>query len=335
MISIKDIARQVGVSPSTVSRVANGKNYVNPKKRERILQAIEETGYVPNKAARAMVMKRSFTVGIVLPYTFNMFQRQLFAIVERHLESFGYHTLFFFIKFDGASEKECLARLKSEKLDGVILLQEIRDPVFYESLSRLRLPMVASTFSFPDIPSIHVDETQAAMDAVNHLIGLGHRRINMISGSDATFGKLRVEGYYKALSAAGIERDPSRVLVAPFYTAESGMYSIRELLLKNRDFSAIYAATDDLAIGVIRILIDKGLRVPEDVSVIGFDDIEIADYMIPRLTTIRQPLEDMGQQAALILHRAITGQGAARQELVLPYKLIIRESTARNNENGD
>ncbi|MDR1249542.1 MAG: substrate-binding domain-containing protein, partial [Treponema sp.] len=228
-----------------------------------------------------------------------------------------------------------LVRLKSEKLDGVILLQEIRDQVFYESLNRLQLPVVASTFSFSDIPSIHVDETQAAMDAVNHLIGLGHRRINMISGSDATFGKLRVEGYYNALDAAGIQRDPSRVLIAPFYTVESGMYCMRELLLKSRDFSAIYAATDDLAIGVIRILKDKGLRVPEDVSVIGFDDIEIADYIIPRLTTIRQPLEDMGQQAALILHRAITGQGTVRQELVLPYKLIIRESTARNNERAD
>jgi LacI family transcriptional regulator len=335
MISIKDIARQVGVSPSTVSRVANGKSYVNPKKREQVLRVIEETGYVPSKAARAMVMKRSFTVGIVLPYTFNMFQRQLFAIVERHLESFGYHTLFFFVKFDGASEQECLARLKSEKLDGVILLQEIRDRAFCETLNRLQLPVVASTFCFPDIPSIHVDETRAAMDAVNHLIGLGHRRINMISGSDTTFGKLRVEGYYRALDAAGIERDPNRVLCAPFYTAEAGMYCMRELLLKNRDFSAIYAATDDLAIGVIRILTDKGLRVPEDVSVIGFDDIEIADYLVPRLTTIRQPLEDMGQQAALILHRAITGQGTTRRELVLPYKLIVRESTARNSGDGD
>jgi LacI family transcriptional regulator len=110
---------------------------------------------------------------------------------------------------------------------------------------------------------------------------------------------------------------------------------MREMLLKSRDFSAIYAATDDLAIGVIRILTDQGIRVPEDVSVIGFDDIEIADYLIPRLTTIRQPLEDMGQQTALILHRAITGQGTARQELVLPYKLIVRESTARNNGKRD
>ncbi|GHV31941.1 LacI family transcriptional regulator [Spirochaetia bacterium] len=331
MVSIKDIAKQVGVSVSTVSRVANGKKYVNPKKREQILALIEETGYVPNQAARNMVLRRSFTVGIVIPYTFNMFQRQLFSIIERHLESFGYHTLFFFVKFDGASEKECLARLKSEKLDGVILLQEIRDQSFYEALSRLQLPVVASTFSFSGIPSIHIDEEQAAIDAVNHLTGLGHRKINMICGSDFTFGRQRMEGYYKALDAAGIERDTSRVLFARYYTAESGMYSMRELLLRNRDFSAIYAATDDLALGVIRILKDEGLRVPGDVSVVGFDDIEIADYMIPRLTTIRQPLEEMGSQTTQTLHRAITGNPLYTAEQILPYKLIIRESTARKN----
>jgi LacI family transcriptional regulator len=330
MISIKDIARQVGVSPSTVSRVANGKNYVNPKKREQILKIIEETGYVPSKAARNMVMKRSFAVGIVMPHSFTMFQRQLFAIIERNLESFGYHTLFFFVKFDGQSERECLSRLRSEKLDGVILLQEISDQAFYESLRRLQLPMIASTFSLPDIPSIHVDEKQAAMDAVGHLIGLGHRRIDMISGSDFAFGKARVEGYYAALDAAGIERDSGRVLLAPSYTAEAGMNRMRELLLKDRDFTAVFAATDDLAIGVVRILKDKGLRVPEDVSVVGFDDIEIADYLIPRLTTIRQPLEEIGAQTALILHRAITGQAAPKQDQVLPYKLVIRESTAQN-----
>jgi LacI family transcriptional regulator len=247
------------------------------------------------------------------------------------LESFGYHTLFFFVKFDGASEKECLTRLKSEKLDGVILLQEIRDQSFYEALSRLQLPVVASTFRFSGISSIHIDEETAAIDAVSHLTGLGHRKINMICGSDFTFGKQRVEGYYKALEAAGIERDSSRVLSARYYTAESGMYSMRELLLRNRDFSAIYAATDDLALGVIRILKDEGLRVPEDISVVGFDDIEIADYMIPRLTTIRQPLEEMGGQTARTLHRAITGNPLPNQEQILPYKLIIRESTGRKN----
>ncbi|MDR1949831.1 MAG: LacI family transcriptional regulator [Spirochaetaceae bacterium] len=327
MVSIKDIAKQAGMSPSTVSRVVNGKQHVNAKKRERILKLIEETGYVPNKAARSMVMQRSFTVGIVIPDTFNMFQRQLFSIVERHLESFGYHTLFVFVKFDGTSEEECLARLKSEKLDGVIMLQEIKSPAFYEYLSGIKLPVVTATFSHKNMPAIHVNEEEAAMDGVNHLINLGHRNIKMISGDGFSFGRQRTEGFFKALEGAGIIRDEGRVISVRHYTAEFGMYGMRELLLRDKDFSAVFAATDELAIGAIRTLKDEGIRVPEDVSVVGFDDIDISNYIVPRLTTIRQPLGEIGELTALTLHRYITGNNGLKMDQTLPYKLIIREST--------
>jgi LacI family transcriptional regulator len=327
MVSIKDIAKQVGMSPSTVSRVVNGKKYVNPVKRDMILKLIEETGYVPNNAARSMVLQRSFTVGIVVPDTFNMFQRQLFSIIERHLDSFGYHTLFFFVKFDGSSEKEFLTRLRSEKLDGIIMLHEIQGDAFYDYISQISLPIVTATFYRDKISSIHVDEEQAAFDGVTHLINLGHRKINMITGSEFSFSRQRAEGFFHALESAGIARDETRVVSVKHYTAEFGMYGMREFLLRNRDFSAIFAATDELAIGAIRVLQDEGLRVPEDVSVVGFDDIEISDFYIPRLTTIRQPLREIGEQTALILHRHISRNSEAIADLVLPYKLIIREST--------
>jgi LacI family transcriptional regulator len=327
MVSIKDIAKQVGMSPSTVSRVVNGKKYVNSEKRDQILKLIEETGYVPNQAARNMVLRRSFTVGIVIPDTFNMFQRQLFSIIERHLNSFGYRTLFFFVKFDGASEAECLARIKAEKLDGVIMLQEIKSPGFYDYLARIKLPVVSATFSCRNIPSIHVNEEQASFDAVSHLINLGHRKISMLSGGGFTFGQQRAEGFFRALESVNIARDEGRVIFVRYYTAEFGMYGMRELLLRNRDFSAVFAATDELAIGAMRVLTDEGLRVPEDVSVVGFDDIEISDYMIPRLTTVRQPLGEMGEQTALILHKYIISGKGAGTDMTLPYKLIIREST--------
>lgn len=331
MVSIKDIAKQVGMSPSTVSRVVNGKNNVNPEKRDRILKLIEETGYVPNKAARSMVLQRTFTVGIVIPDTFNMFQRQLFSIIEHHLESFGYHTLFFFVKFEGASEEDCLSRLKAEILDGVIMLHEIKSPRFYEYLTRVKLPTVMATFSCGDrgLPSIHVNEEQAAFDAVLHLINLGHRRINMISGGAFSFGRQRAEGYYRALDSISIARDPSRVVWAKTYSAEAGMYGMRELLLRGRDFSAVFAATDELAIGAIRVLEDEGIRVPKDVSVLGFDDIDISSYIVPRLTTIRQPLADMGERTATLMHKSITRERIADLDVVLPYELIIRESTSR------
>jgi LacI family transcriptional regulator len=315
------------MSPSTVSRVVNGKKHVNSAKREQILKLIEETGYVPNQAARSMVLKRSFTVGIVIPDTFNMFQRELFSIIERYLESFGYHTLFFFVKFEDTSEEACLNRLKAEKLDGVIMLHEIKNPVFYDYLAKTGLPVVSATFRYPGIPAIHVNEEQASMDAVNHLIGLGHRKIMMISGDGFTFGRQRAEGFFQALTVADIPWDGSRVVFVRHYIPEFGMYGMRELLLKGRNFTALFAATDELAVGAIRVLKDEGIRVPEDVSVVGFDDIDIADYMIPRLTTVQQPLKEIGEQTALILHRSINGQKSTEDDVTLPYKLIIREST--------
>jgi LacI family transcriptional regulator len=328
MVGIKDIAKRVGTSPSTVSRVINGKNYVNSEKREEILRLIEETGYVPNKAARSMVLKRTFTVGVVIPDTFNMFQRQLYSIIGHHLESFGYHTLFFFVKFEDSSEESCLVRLKSEKLDGVIMLHEIRNPRFYEYLERVKLPTVLATFGYGRHPSIHVNEEHAAFEAVMHLINLGHRRITMITGGGFSFGRQRAEGYFKALEASGIDRNQGRVIVSKSYTAEAGIYGMRELLLRNRDFTALFAATDELAIGAVRALADEGIRVPQDVSVVGFDDIDIASYMVPRLTTIRQPLASIGERTATLLHRSISGERLAVSDVVMPVELVVRESTA-------
>jgi LacI family transcriptional regulator len=326
MISIKDIANQVGTSPSTVSRVVNGKKYVNAEKRKQILKVIAETGYVPDKAARSMVLRRSFTVGIVLPDTFNMFQRQLFSIIERHLDSLGYHTMFFFVKLDGSSEAEFLTTLKSEKLDGIILLQEIRGENFYNYVAAVNLPVVMATFNREGIASIHVNEEQAAFDGVTHLINLGHRKINMISGSGFSFGLQRAKGFARAMESAGIGPVEDRITFVQYYTAEFGMYGMREQLLRGRDFTAVFAATDELAIGAIRVLKDEGLRVPEDISVVGFDDIDISSYIIPRLTTIRQPLDKIGEQTALSLHKCINGNGNTA-DFSLPHKLIIREST--------
>ena len=332
MVSIKDIAKQVGMSPATVSRVINGKTYVKSEKRERILKLIEESGYVPNQAARNMVLQRNFTVGIVIADTFNWFQRQLFSIVERHLNSFGYQSMFFFVKFDSSSEDACLARLKAVRPDGLIMIHEIMNPAFYEYLETIRLPSVTVTFSRPGFSSIHVDDEAAAFEAVNHLINLGHRKIKMISPIGLSFGLQRAQGFFRAMEQAGIARDDQeQVVVVSQYNAEFGMYGMRELLLRSRDFSAVFAATDELAIGAMRTLKDEGFRVSEDVSVVGFDDIEIADYMIPRLTCIRQPISEIGEQAAFSLHKQISGKYLGGTSITAPYRLIIRESTALYN----
>jgi LacI family transcriptional regulator len=236
--------------------------------------------------------------------------------------------MFFFVKFDGSSEEEFLLRLKAEKLDGVILFHEIQGANFYDYIAKVKLPVVIATFNRKAIVSIHVSEEQAAIDGVNHLINLGHRKINMISGSEFSFGAQRAKGFVRAMETAGIAGAEERITYVQHYTAEFGMYGMREQLLRGRNFTAVFAATDELALGAIRVLKDEGLRVPEDVSVVGFDDIDISNYVIPRLTTIHQPLDKIGEQTALILHKHISGASNGTTDLILPHKLIVRESTS-------
>ena len=327
MINITDIAKQAGVSATMVSRVINGKSYVNAEKKELILKLIKETGYVPNKSARNMVMQRTFTVGVIIPDGFNNFQRQLFSVIERQLDLFEYHTLFFFVKMDSLSEKKCLDRLKTEKVDGVIMLHEIKSTEFYVYIKDAAIPIISTLDNYNTIPTVKLDDKQAAFDAVNHLIQLGHQKICMISGCGYSYGAHRLLGYYHALDGADIKRNQKCIVDVQQYSAEAGMYAMRELLLRGRDFSAVFISSDELALGAIRVLLDEGIRIPEDISVIGFDDIDISNYVYPRLTTIRQPIIEIGEQATTYLHQFIIGQNNPELNIVLPHKLIIREST--------
>ncbi|MCL1993589.1 MAG: LacI family transcriptional regulator [Spirochaetes bacterium] len=328
MATLKDIAEQAGVSASTVSRALNGKEYINPQKRAQILKLLEENSYVlPVKTPRSSA-DGVLTVGVVIPDTFNMFQRQLFSIIQRFLTSFGYNTQFFFIKRDKASQMECLQRIKSDTPNGIILLDEISSPDFCEYIALAGLPVVSTIINNDDFPTIMINDRQAAVDAVNHLIGLGHRKINFLGGSGFSFGLERIKGYYDALEAAGLEPDKSRCFCDAQYSTEDGMYGMREMLLHGRDFTALFAASDELAMGAIRALKDAGIRVPDDVSVIGFDNIENAKYFIPRLTTIHQPIEEIGEHAVTNLRRLMGVATNVYPEIIIPHKLIIRESTS-------
>lgn len=331
MISIKDLARLVGVSPSTISRAVNGKKYVKPEMRDRILQLVKETGYVPNNAARSMVLRRTFTVGIVIPDTFNMFQRQLFSTIERSLEDFGYRTVFLFVKWEPESELKCLRRLKAEKLDGIIMLHEVAHPSFYAYLAEGPTPTVLCTFARDDriFPAVHVDEVAAAKAATAHLTGLGHRRIGLISGIHFSFGAQRAEGYRAALAEAGIVPDQQRTVFVPSYTPEDGRAGMRALLERDSDISAVFAATDELAIGAMSALHEAGLSVPRDVSIVGFDDIDISAYLTPALTTIRQPILEMGKMTARMISTLIAGNEDVDAATAFGYELVVRGSAAK------
>jgi LacI family transcriptional regulator len=326
MIRILDIARQAGVSVSTVSRVINENRYVHAATRRQVLALIEKNGYVPNKAARNMVLQRSCTIGIIISgETFNSFRYSLFFAVESRLRSLGYNTVFFLIK-PGIDERDCLYRVKSEQPEGIIMFCEIKDPGFYEYLSRMNIPVVSTLFG-NGFHTVMIDDEQAVFEAVSHLIRLGHRNINMICKVCPLEDKY-LRGYCRALNEKGIAFDQERIVCERQCAFEDGKHGMKNMLLGGKDFSAVFVTGDEMAIGAMRVLKDKGIRVPEDISIVGFGDIETSDAVIPRLTTIQQPIEEIGELAAMSLHKLISKTEEVRREYILPHKLIIRESTA-------
>lgn len=334
MTSIKDIARLAGVSPSTVSRVINNREYVREEIRAKVTAIVKERGYVQNHVARSMVLRRTFTVGIVIPDTFNMFQRQLFATIEHHLEQQGYRTMFIFVTWSAESEAACLRKLKSESLDGIIMMHEVQNPSIYKYLRDYSGPVVLCTFGSDDFkfPTVHVDESAAAEAAVSYLAEKGHRKIGLIAGAHFRFSAKRAEGYRRVFARYGIEaKDEWRVTV-PTYSLEEGRLGMERLLRQDGGITAVFAMTDELAIGAMRALHEAGLRVPQDVSVIGFDDIDISAYTIPGLTTIRQPIREMGEKTATLICDLIAAGKSDRAPIVLSHLLVERESVAPPNE---
>lgn len=331
MVSIKDIAELSGVSVSTVSRVINGKDCVSSDKRAKIMQAVKSTGYVPNRAARDMVLKQTFKVAIIIPEGFNMFQRQLFSDIERHLHQFGYRSSLYFSAVGPVGEAACLRRLKGERLDGVIFLHEIAMPEFHEYLDKNNIPTVFTTFEKEDFEatSIHISESEAAVAAVEHLINLGHRDICLIGSNKYSFGIQRLKGYKDALAKAGIAYDVDKVAFVESYSVQFGLDGMKKLMDRNIHFTALFAITDELALGAIRHLKNMGLSVPDDVSVVGFDDIEISSFTIPSLTTVRQPVTEMGQTSVALLHSLIASKNHMNVNIALPFMFVKRESSAK------
>lgn len=336
MTSIKDIARLAGVSSSTVSRVLNDKKYVRGEIRARVMGIVKEKGYVQNHTARSMVLRRTFTVGIVIPDTFNMFQRQLFATIEHRLEQQGYRTMFIFVTWSAESEAACLRKLKSESLDGIIMMHEVQNQAIYRYLNENPGPVVLATFGSGEFafPSVHVDETAAAEEAVSYLAGKGHRRIALLAGAHFNFSAQRAEGYRRVLERFGIEPREAWTVKVPSYSLESGRLGMERLFRQDPSITAVFAMTDELAIGAMRAVRDAGLRVPGDISIVGFDDIDISAYTTPSLTTIRQPIPEMGEMTATLICDLIAKGKSALPSILLPHSLAERESVAAPRDSA-
>lgn len=332
-MSINDIAKAAGVSRSTVSRVVNNDANVNSHTRARVLEVIERLNYTPNHVARALVMQRSQVIGVVMPGTANVFfgDNSYFPMLLQGIVEAGNtneQSLLLCLGNVGESPEHFSQRiLRNRMVDGFIIASIGADDPLIDHLVRVapHFVMVERPQRYEDrISSVTVDNIAAGRVATQHLIKLGYRRIAHITGHlNIADGHDRLLGYRQALEAADIPYDTDLVYVGAFSTT-AGYHGMQALLPKRPD--AVFAASDQSASGVLQALQEAGLRVPEDVGVVGFDDLDVAIKVTPPLTTIQQPVQQKGAAAVALLLDLISGKKQRPQQIVLPFQLVIRQS---------
>ena len=324
-ITIQDIANEANVSKATVSRVLNNTSVVHPDKKSAVLEATKRLGFKPNFVARSLAKGRSMTIGVLTQNIGSPFYDAISQGVIAGLDGSGYSPIFVDGRWQRGVEIEAINALLGRRVDGLVL---IGGDIAADQLEKLchDLPtvVVARKLAADTHHCIYTDNVDGGYRATKFLIEKGHRQIAIIHGIDHHPDAIeRFEGYKKALEEAGIELDPSLVLDGDF-SAESGERAIDKLCERGQSFSAVFAANDMTAFGARLALYRRGLHVPGDVSIVGFDDQAESAFMAPPLTTIRQPGRRMGAEASRSLLELIEGKSFNSE----PYlgELIVRES---------
>lgn len=330
MTNIKDVAKKAGVSVSTVSHVINKTRFVNEQTQAKVLATMENLQYHPNSIARSLRRKdkRTHTIGLLIPDSTNPF----FAEVLKGVEdvSFGAGFNVFLCNSDGNPQKETdyIEALLRKQIDGIILVSAGIDPNFNEYISQRKIPLIIVDREIEGINfnSVMIDNHIGGYLATSYLTKLGHRRIGCITGpSVLTPSAYRIQGYRQALEEKSITLDHSLIIQGDF-RAQSGRLATKQILTLTVPPTAIFACNDMMAVGAIRAIYEAGLKVPDDISVIGFDDILLASFIVPSLTTISQPSHEMGLLAAELVIKQIQNPQSPPQHIILSPSLIIRDS---------
>lgn len=338
-LKLEDIGRMAGVSRATVSRVVNGEQNVRPEVRERVEDVIRRTGYTPNAAARSLVSKRTGVIGLVIPSrVHNLFEDPYFAQLIQGVtlasNSAG-TTLSLFLFQSEAEERALYPRVvESGFLDGVIVTAtRMGDPLVGHMTSR-GLPLVM--IGRPDVDHVSyvdVDNSMGAALAARHLVDIGRERIGMIGApTNTTTGRDRLDGFLTGLSDCGRAFDTDLRVDGDF--SEPGGFEAMRILL-DRGVDAVFAASDTMAFGALRAIRERGLEVPDDVAIVGFDGFTASQHSVPPLTTIRQPVADTATRAVEILTGLIAGETSGPTSTVLPVELVVRASTSQHPEPAE
>lgn len=334
MATMNDVARVANVSIATVSHVINGTRFVSAERVERVHTAMRELGYTPDATARSLRVGRTDTIGLVVPDNSNPFFAALARWIEEAGFEAGYTTILANSNERPDREHRYVSTLVSKRVDGLILSPSRGD---HSTLARLlenaRIPVVVvdRDAALPNADVVLYDNEGGSREATRYLMELGHTRIACVAGpADTSSANERVRGFRRAIAEAGL---PEQAVVEADFHFSGGREATARLLDSGAAFTALFAANDLMAAGAIRELAARGITVPGDVSVIGFDDAPLAEMISPALTTMRQPLQDMAHTAvSMLLSRVTSGDGGAAVRKVLRTSLVVRESTAAYRE---
>lgn len=329
-VGIKDIAAKAGVSIATVSHALRNPGRVSPATRTKVLEAAEEVGYTPNNLAVSLRTSRSGNIVAIIPDVADSYNSGIIKSIEKVAHSRGYSVLLGDTQGSERREREFAAMTRSRQADGIILMSHRLPFDLGNGASLEDLPPLVNGSEFTGhegIPTVSIDNVQAAADATTHLIEYGHRDIAVITGDmNSTSAKDRVTGFRRAMAEAGLV--PNECLIAyGDYSLGSGESEAEKLLLQRLRPTAIFCFSDEIALGCMYTLRQHGFQVPDDISVIGFDNIPFAKYCAPPLTTIAQPVDEIGGTCATLLLDLLDGKRPEQWRYTLPHELIVREST--------
>ncbi|MBD2832070.1 LacI family transcriptional regulator [Streptomyces sp. FT05W] len=336
--TLEEVAARAGVGRGTASRVINGSPRVSAQTREAVEAAVAELGYVPNRAARALAGNRTDAIALVVPESeTRFFAEPYFSDIVRGVGAALADTemqLLLTLAGNDRERRRLAQYLTAHRVDGVLLVSVHADDPLPDLLEQLGMPSVISgrRHAAETLPSVDSDNFEGARAAVDHFISRGRRNIATITGRLDVYGaQRRLDGYRKAIATAGL--DPDERLIAPAdFSEEGGARAMRELLERRPDVDAVFAASDVMAAGARHVLRESGRRIPDDVALIGFDDSAVARHMDPPLTSVRQPIEEMGRTMTRVLLQEIASRSSGdaareRPRIVLPTELVVRESS--------
>ena len=327
---IKDVAKQAGVSVTTVSRVLNGEKYVKDDLKDRVRHAIDALGYTPSHIARSLVRKKTNLIGVIIPDVTSSFYSTILSNIEQTASNNEYNLLVCNIIEDNDKELKYLNVFKEMRVDGIIIMHEKLDDALRDMINKLDIPIIFSSVKPVDqkFTSVIIDDYAASYDATQYLIELGHERIGFIGGDmrDVTSGQNRYIGFCHALADSFVPLVDKYVRFGDYKTP-SGYELIQELLAIEPRPTAVFAVSDDMAVGAMNGIRDQGLSVPEDISIIGFDGSQLTELVRPRLTSMEQPIQEMGKVTVEVLIEMIMNQNTSpRPDVILKHQLVVRDS---------